>query len=118
MPIIQHTLQIYKLWHSFLPDIPKNARYTLGNKIDTSFVALLESVFRASHLTKEQKLPFIQNAVAKLDLIKFFLQILWETKSLDTKKYANLSEEVAKIGRMLGGWERHAALQKPPNIAN
>ena len=31
--------------------------------------------------------------------------ILWETKSLDTKKYAALSERMDEIGRMLGGWQ-------------
>lgn len=30
--------------------------------------------------------------------------ILWETKSLDTKKYISLSEKIDEIGRMLGGW--------------
>lgn len=30
--------------------------------------------------------------------------ILWETKSLDNKKYINLSTPLAEVGKMLGGW--------------
>jgi len=32
------------------------------------------------------------------------LLILWETKSLDNKKYLILSEKIDEMGRMLGGW--------------
>lgn len=30
--------------------------------------------------------------------------ILWETKSLDNKKYVALSLKIEEIGRMLSGW--------------
>ena len=40
----------------------------------------------------------------KLDTIKILLLILFETKSLDTKKYIVLSEKIEEVGRMLGGW--------------
>ncbi len=30
--------------------------------------------------------------------------ILWESKSLDTKKYVALSEVMDEVGKMLGGW--------------
>ncbi|HEY4500555.1 MAG TPA: hypothetical protein VJH25_02055 [Candidatus Paceibacterota bacterium] len=30
--------------------------------------------------------------------------ILWETKSLDDKKYIALSATIEEFGRMLGGW--------------
>ncbi len=30
--------------------------------------------------------------------------ILWETKSLDDKKYIGLSEKLEEVGKMLGGW--------------
>ncbi len=35
---------------------------------------------------------------------KIFLMMLWETKSLDNKKYIALSEKLNEIGRNLGGW--------------
>jgi len=44
------------------------------------------------------------DASVKLDLLKFFLQIAWEIKSLDNKKYILLSERLNEIGKMLGGW--------------
>lgn len=102
---------MYKLWHEFLPHIPKDARYSLGVKIDIFLVEVVEAVFIASFLTKEEKLPHVEKATAKLDLAKFFLQITWEVKALDNKKYILLSEHLAEIGRMLGGWLRQIMAQ-------
>jgi len=51
-------------------------------------------------------LPVIFEASAKLDSLKFFLQIAWEIKALDNKKYIALSENLSEIGRMLGGWQK------------
>jgi len=106
LSIIQKLLATYKLWHEFLPHFSKTSRYTLGIKIDTLFIKTTEFIFIASRLNKEQKLPFVQRANAKLDLLKFFLQISWEIKSLDNRKYILLSEHLDEIGRMLGGWQK------------
>lgn len=103
----------YKVWHEFLPHIPKDSRYTLGSKIDASLIETIEAVFSASYLGGEKKLPYLQRAAAKLDLVKFFLQILWEIRALDNKKYAALSEKLDEIGKMLGGWLRKISTQNP-----
>ncbi|MBI4095050.1 MAG: four helix bundle protein [Candidatus Liptonbacteria bacterium] len=103
----------YKVWHEFLPHIPKDARYTLGTKIDGLFVETVELIFTATYLGKSQKFPYVQNAATKLDLVKFFLQILWEINALDNKKYIRISEKLNEIGRMLGGWNRQLNRENP-----
>lgn len=67
----------------------------------------MEFIFLGSIMPREKKLPYIERAVAKFDLLKFFLQVAWETKSLDTNKYASLIESLSNIGRMLGGWHKN-----------
>jgi hypothetical protein len=47
-------------------------------------------------------------------VLKIFLMILWETKSLDNKKYIALSEKLNEIGRNLGGW--HGKLLKENSL--
>ena len=104
LPIIQRFVAVYKLWNTYRDNIAKQSRFTLGAKIDTLFLDAIELLFIAGYLNKEQKLPVLQKANSKLDLLKFFLQIAWELKLFDTKKYAELSESLDEIGRMLGGW--------------
>lgn len=89
--------------------MPKGVRYTLGVKIDSLFVDTIELIFSATYLNKEQKLAHLYRANAKFDTLKFFMQILWEIKALDHKKYAVISERFAEIGKMLGGWMRQTS---------
>lgn len=107
LPIIARIVQAYKLWHEIIQHIAKQDRYTLGSKIDTTFLEVIELIFTAGSLPKEKKLPYVQKAISKFDLLKFFLQIAWEVKALDNKKYILISESLTEIGRMLGGWHRN-----------
>ena len=104
LSLIQKLVQAYKLWHGFLPDLQKDSRYTIGTKIDSLFLETIELIIKASYSDKVEKLIFLKSASVKLDLLKFFLQIAWEIKSLDNKKYILLSERLDEIGKMLGGW--------------
>lgn len=110
LSVLQKLNQAYKLWQEFVPHFPKTSRYTLGNKIDSLFLGTIENIFIASYLPIKEKMPWVIKASAKLDLLKFFLQISWEIKALDNKKFIVLSEKLNEIGRMLGGWQKH--LQK------
>jgi len=64
----------------------------------------MEAVSVAGFLSKEEKLPWIRLAIRKTDTLKVLLMVLWETKSLDDKKYIALSLKIEEFGRMLGGW--------------
>ena len=65
---------------------------------------VIELIIKASYSDKLEKFISLKNASVKLDLLKFFLQITWEIKSLDNKKYILISEKMNEIGKMLGGW--------------
>ena len=108
MSIIQRLIGAYKLWQEYIGHFPKKSRHTLGGKIDSLFIDTAELMFTASYLTKDKKLPYIQKGIGTFDLLKFFLQIAWETGSMDNKKYAALSEPLSEIGRMLGAWYKQA----------
>ena len=112
LPIIQHFISAYKVWHEFLPHVPKDSRYSLGIKIDRLLVETLESLYLASYAKPEQKFVHLEKATTRLDLAKFFLQVLWEIKALDTKKYTLISEKLNEIGKMLGGWMRQNSKAK------
>jgi len=102
--------EAYKIWHGFLPHFPRLSKYTLGAKIDAIFTEILELLLLAKYSEKDNKLLLINKAIAKLDSLKFFLQVSWELKVLDNKKFTCLSRPLAEIGRMLGGWRKQ--LQK------
>ncbi|MDO8443792.1 MAG: four helix bundle protein [Candidatus Azambacteria bacterium] len=101
-------MAVYKIWDEFRNHFHKKSRHTLGAKIDSLFLDTVELFFIASYLSKPEKIIYLRKASGKFDLLKFFLQIAWEIKSLDNKKYIILSEHLSEIGQMLGGWMRQS----------
>ena len=92
------------LWYGYYQGLPKTHRHSLGIRIDTLFVETMEAVSLAGFLGREEKQPYVRLAIRKVDTLKLLLMILWETKSLDDKKYIALSLHIDEVGRMLGGW--------------
>ena len=100
--------EAYALWHSSITNLKRVDRYTTGAKIDDIFLSLLELIFRACFAyDKFEKLSLVSQAIAKTDLLKFFLQIGWEHKIIDHKSYGALIILLDEVGRMLGGWKKN-----------
>lgn len=62
-------------------------------------------------MTEKQLL--LDRAISRVDLLKLLLQLAWDTRALDDNKYATLTEKLAEIGRMLGGWKRQLTNKTP-----
>ncbi|MDB5188535.1 MAG: hypothetical protein JWM92_133 [Candidatus Nomurabacteria bacterium] len=91
-------------------------RYTLGANIDEIFRSLLEIIFRATFgYDKFEKLSLVSQAIAKTDVLKFFLQLGWEHKALNNKIYGALILRLDEVGRMLGGWKKNLQEKTPTN---
>jgi len=108
--------EAYKIWHDYLINTKRVDRDTIGNKIDNIFLSLLELIFRAMFAyDKFEKLSVVSQAIAKTDLLKFFLQIGWEHKVLDHKTYGAIILQMDEVGRMLGGWKKSLQEKTPTN---
>ncbi len=105
--------EAYAIWFKVLADFPKAYRYNLGGKIEDSFLSVLENIFITVYLPGERKQTQLLLVIARLDSLKFFLQLAWENKCLANNKYSDLSEKLNEIGRMLGGWKRGLEIKTP-----
>ena len=104
LPVLETVKRAYIIWHEYHNILPKTQRYSLGNRIDKIFIELIEAILTAIFLAREEKLPYVRLSIRKLDVLKVLILILWETKSLDNKKYIVLSVPIDEVGKMLGGW--------------
>lgn len=85
---------------------PKAKRYTLGQKIDSLTLEILESSITAGISLYERKLQHLKKAIVSLDLLKILLRLAKDIQCIDIKKYLQLKESLQEIGRMLGGWKK------------
>ena len=114
LPLLQRLKTTYILWYGYYQIIPKLHRHSLGQRIDTLFIESMEGIAVASFISKDEKLPWIRLSIRKVDTLKVLLMVLWETKSLDNKKYIALSLQIDEIGKMLGGWSGQVSKQNSP----
>ena len=114
LPLLAKAKSCYLMWITFYETLPKIHKYTLGQKIDTLFVEIIEAISIATFLSREEKLPWVRLAIRKTDTLKILLMVLWEAKSIDNKKYLALSVKVEEIGKMLGGWSGQLLKQNSP----
>lgn len=101
-------------WYTCHAELPKLHRYSFGARIDTLFIETIEAVSAAMFLSRAEKLPYVRLAARKVDTLKLLCMILWETKSLNTKKYIAFSEVLDEVGKMLGGWNGQLAKNSTP----
>ena len=117
LPVLQKIKSAYLLWYGYYQTLPKTQRYSLGQRIDTLFIEIIEAVATASFLVRQEKIPYVRRTIQNLDTLKILLMVLWETKTLDNKKYIALSAPLDEIGKMLGGWNgqlvKQNSLERP-----
>ena len=104
--VISKEKEAYQEWLALHKNFPKVERFGIGQKIEQTFLDMLESSFTAVYLPIEQKILMLTKTISRLDIIKFFIQIAWENKLIPDAKYSILSQKLDEIGRMLGGWRK------------
>jgi len=114
LPVLIKVKDAYLLWYTYYQDIPKLHRHSLGYRIESLFVEIIEAIAAASFLGPTEKHPHVRLSIRRLDALKILMMILWETKSLIDKRYIALSIKLDEIGKNLGGWSGQIARQNVP----
>lgn len=111
IPVFQKTYDLYKSFYLIILDFPKKDRYTIGQRVENTILSLLEDIITASQLSKLEKVPTLQKASIRLDVLKVLIRCCKDLKILDNKKYLIFESQVIEIGRMLGGWIKASNLR-------
>lgn len=104
--IITEFTEGYKIWHNFFVNLPRHTRFTIGAKIDNCFTECLRLSLLAGYSPRGQKHLVVGRLSSEFDALKFFLKILWEIEALEDQQYIHLSTPLAKIGKMIGMWQK------------
>lgn len=87
-------------------NIERTARFGLGNKIDGLFLDLLEFLRKAVYAPIDKKIIILAYASDKVDALRFFMQLLWESRFVSNEQYTAIAGEIENIGRIIGGWRK------------
>jgi hypothetical protein len=94
----------YLLWMNIVPHITKNARFTIGARIENKFLDLLDLTYIAYFSGNDGKTEKVTECILILDLLKYLMSVAWEGRVVSVGQYEEISKKLNEIGRMFGGW--------------
>lgn len=106
LPVLEKSKTMYKTWMEIHRNVERRARFGLGTKIDILFLDILELLRKAAYASIDKKLPVLDQTLQHLDTLRFFFQLLWETRLVSNEKYISLAPQIEELGRMVGGWRK------------
>ena len=87
-----------------LNKLPRNYKFILGDRIQTTLYGLLEGLIRARYA--REKRSILEGLNAELDVIRYQFRLCHDLELMDVRRYEYVSKAINEIGRNLGGWLR------------
>jgi hypothetical protein len=87
--------------------LPRNRRFTLGEKLENAMLEVLALTTEASY--HKQKIPLLQQANQKLAVARHLWRLCYELKLIDKRRYLFGCDMVVNIGRQIGGWRKQCS---------
>jgi hypothetical protein len=113
LPIIQKTYDLIKWYVPILNRLPRDHKFTLGDRIITGLYDLLEGLILARYAT--DKLNQLELLNGKLDILRHQTRLLLDFELIKTERYEYIGKLINEIGTELGAWikQQRKKLEKP-----
>jgi len=101
--------KIYDLIVWFSPKItlfPKKYKYTLGDRLTSSMLSILEGIIEARYSKKKEH--FLRHCNLEIEKLRFLIRLSRDLQCLETNSYEYATTKLEEIGRMVGGWEKYS----------
>ncbi len=95
------------LWYSpKISQYPKKYKYTIGERITNTQLAILERIIEAKYSTVGKKKHFLRQANLNLEKLRFLVRLSKDLQCISIKEFEFISKNINEIGQMVGGWEK------------
>jgi hypothetical protein len=97
LPIIQKTYDLVKWYVPILNKLPRNHRFTLGERIINGLYELLEGLIAARY-SRNNKLEALEQLNTRLDLLRHQTRLLLDFELMATDRYEYVGKLINEIG--------------------
>ena len=104
--MFQLSYDLLKNLHTARKKFEKSEKYSLGDRLEETFLDLLTSIMAAGQAKREWKIPALDRALHLLEKGKILVRLAADIHQLDDRRHHSMQEAMQKIGRMLGGWRK------------
>lgn len=107
MPIFTKTFDLLDWLVPRTNDFPRLHRHTVTRRLLDATLNFQEAILEANSLHNEARLKLLEAADGQLGKIRLYLRLSHRWQWLTNGQYRHVSEMVAEIGRLLGGWQNN-----------
>ncbi len=115
--IVSNLSEAYIFWQNNSKHIPKMLRHSMGIKIDSIFIEIIEITYLAIFTEPEKRINLINKANIKNDLLKFMINVLFELNGIKENIFIEISGKLEEVGRRLYGWKNQLMRQAQNHIS-
>jgi ABC-type transport system involved in cytochrome bd biosynthesis fused ATPase/permease subunit len=111
LSIIQKTYDLVKWYVPIIQRLPRNYKFTLGDRLVNRLYDLLEGLTTAKYA--HQKLAQLQALNIHLEIIRQQTRLLLDFQLISLKRYEYVVKLITEIGVELGGWIKSQQKREP-----
>jgi hypothetical protein len=107
-PIFSRTYDLL-LW--LIPrttQFPREQRFVLARAVQETALRFQEVLIEASMAKGRDEQRALRRADVALTKLRFYLRLCHDLRLIQANQYRHVSEMMAEIGRLLGGWHKRA----------
>ncbi len=102
LPVIQKTYDLILWYVPILQRLPRDHRYTLGDRMIESLYEMLEELITARYA--REKLELLQTINVRLERMRYQTRLLMDFKQMDGSRFLYASKMINEVGVNLGRW--------------
>ena len=85
-----------------LDDFPRARRFTLGERLESGFLDVLEALLDAAY-SRDKRTP-LRRANRRLAVNRHLWRLALELRTVNLKRYEHGNRLIDELGRQIGGW--------------
>ncbi len=103
LPVFRASYDFLTDFYIFSKNLPKEYKYTVGEKIKGEALELILKIHKANASTEKRK-QVIEEAIEHVERVRILLRLLKDTQKIGLEKFVELSEKIESVNRQLSGW--------------
>ncbi len=85
-----------------LDNFPRNRRFTLGERLESGLLEILECLVEAAYVKNKRDL--LKRANNGLAVIRHLWRMAYELQTIPAKRYEHGARLLEELGKQVGGW--------------
>ena len=105
--VIEDCHELLKWLIPLLDQFPRTRRFTLGERLESGLLAVLEECVDATY--SKHKRTQLNNANRRLSSVRHLWRLAYELRVIPRNRYFHGSQRLVDIGTQIGAWQKSQA---------